>query len=266
MAPTPTLQRSHTFSFYGAFEGLEISRSDGIGRTVTAYATVYNTPVEVDGFYYIADDPFEDDYGPHLEQIRRSAFDKTIRERHLDFQVLFNHGMDIFGNPAERYAMPLGTPLKVESDARGLLTVTRYAATPLADEVIELINNGSIRGQSFRGRVINASLTPRKSESDLDLVEFTEIALKEYGPCTFPKYPEATMESVRADAIKDRIERLTPKERELLIARLSVTPSEAAASTSEPGPTPVEPPAATAPGGRSLKDLLAEQEHRRRPR
>ncbi len=267
MPPEKTLTRPHVFTRSVPLEHIAV-RSDGTGRTVEAYAAVFGVSLEVDGFYFVDPDPFEDAFGPHLEQIGRSAFDKTVRERGLDFQVLFNHGMDIFHNPAERYAMPLGTPLELKADAKGLWTVTRYAATPLADEIIELINNGSIRGQSFRGEVLDAKLTPRKSEDDLDLVEFTTIALKEYGPCTFPAYPEATIEQVRAESIIARLDQLSPKERELLIQRLQSTPPEAASSTSATGPaaggdTPT--PAGTPPEeGPSLERLLIEQAQRRR--
>lgn len=267
MTIAPALTRSHTFVRSFPLEHIAV-RSDGLGRTVEAYAAVFASPIECDGFYYVDQDPFDDEFGPHLEQIGRTAFDKTLSERGLDFQVLFNHGMDIYHNPAERYSMPLGTPIELKVDTKGLWTVTRYAATPLSDEVIELINNGSIRGQSFRGQVMDAKLTPRKSETDLDLVEFTTIALKEYGPCTFPAYPEASIEQVRAEELLARLDTLSPKERELLIQRLQSTPAEAATRTSSDGPGAAGDThelAASAPAqGPSLERLCNEQAQRRR--
>ncbi len=168
-------------------------RSGGDGRTVEAYAAVFNTEV-----------PISDQQGDYVERIAPTAFDKTLMERGTNFGVLFNHGMTIYGTPSDRGSMPIGTPVEVRADARGLFTVTRYNMTPLADEALEAIRAGSITAQSFQGRFIKSDKpTPRggfraDKAGDLTVVTRTEIAMKEYGPAVFAAYPQAAIVGVRA--------------------------------------------------------------------
>ena len=120
-------------------------RSGGDGRTVVAYASVF-TPYEV-----------RDQDGHYEERNNPALFTRTLS--HGDpsrFQVLFNHGMTIQGTPSERYAMPLGVPLDVKVDGRGLLTVVRYSKTPLGEEVLQLIRDGAIRAMSWSGQWIRS--------------------------------------------------------------------------------------------------------------
>lgn len=168
-------------------------RSGGDGRTVEAYAAVFNQPANVN-----------DQSGTYSEQIDPSAFNKTLRDKGTRFGVLFNHGMTIYGTPSDRGSMPIGTPLEVRADARGLFTVTRYNNTPLAEEALEAIKSGAIRSQSFQGRFIRSDKpTPRggfraDSNGNLPLVTRQEIDLKEYGPATFAVYEAAAITGVRA--------------------------------------------------------------------
>ena len=168
-------------------------RSGGDGRTVEAYAAVFNQPANVN-----------DSSGTYVEQIDPAAFNKTLRDKGTRFGVLFNHGMTIYGTPSDRGSMPIGTPLEVRADARGLFTVTRYNNTPLAEEALEAIKSGAIRSQSFQGRFIRSDKpTPRggfraDSSGVLPLVTRQEIDLKEYGPATFAVYEEAAITGVRA--------------------------------------------------------------------
>lgn len=165
-------------------------RSGGDGRTVEAYAAVFNTPSEI-----------RDQDGHYNEVIGRSAFDKTIAERGNKIGVFFNHGLTLHGTPSERHSMPIGTPLEVRADSRGVLTVTRYNRTQLADEVLEAINSGAITGQSFSGRMIqsNPQRGPYRARGgELPTVTRNEIALREYGPTPFPAYEDASIVGVRA--------------------------------------------------------------------
>lgn len=166
-------------------------RSSGDGRTVEAYAAVFDTPSEI-----------HDQDGHYLEVIGRNAFDKTIAERAGRFGVFYNHGLTLHGTPSDRHSMPIGTPVEVRADSRGVWTVTRYNRTPLADEVLEAIKEGAITGQSFSGRMIqsNPQRGPyRRSRSgELPTVTRSEIALREYGPTPFPAYESASIVGVRA--------------------------------------------------------------------
>lgn len=174
-------------------------RSDGEGRTVEAYAAVFDTPAEI-----------RDRDGHYLEQIDRAAFNKAINDaapagsrNSWKTKVVFNHGRDMYGNPAADFTMPLGTPLEIRADSRGLLTVTRYARTRVADDVLELIREGAITAQSFQGRFIRSDAErPRGGfapdrDGNLTLVTRQEVSLLEYGPTPFPAYSDAAVVGVR---------------------------------------------------------------------
>lgn len=203
-------------------------RSDGTGRTVVAYAAAFGVPAEIhdqDGHYY--------------ETIGPGAFDKTLADQAGRIQVFYNHGKTLYGTPSERFSMPLGTPEEITADGRGLLTVTRYNKTPLADEVLESISNGDIKGQSFSGRFIpGKNQRTRGRDGAPDTILRSEVALREYGPTPMPSYKEAAIVGVRAEELAPLLENLDPEERAELIRILS-TPNgeplpavEAAPSTS----------------------------------
>jgi HK97 family phage prohead protease len=180
--------------FTRAFPLEDISiRSGGDGRTVEAYAAVFGVEA-----------PISDADGLYKEQIAPGSFDRTLQHRGTNFGVLFNHGLTIWGTPSDRGSMPIGTPLEVRADMRGLFTVTRYNKTPLADETLEAINSGAIRSQSFRGRFLRSDKNkPRggfraASDGSLTVVTRQEIALKEYGPAVFAAYEDAAITGVRA--------------------------------------------------------------------
>ncbi len=179
-----------------SFPLLDIAiRSGGDGRTVEAYAAVWDTPVEV-----------SDGQGRYIEQISRTAFNKTIADRgSMPYPVLFNHGMTLFGTPAERYTMPIGVSVEPpKPDAYGLRTVSRYHNSDTADEALEAIKSGSITAQSFSGRFIDANpKMPRggyraDASGAFPLVTRTQFGLNEYGPAVFANYPTAVITGVRA--------------------------------------------------------------------
>lgn len=175
-----TIAATVTRSF--ALDDIRRSRT-GDGRTVEAYAAVFDSPSEI-----------TDRDGHYLEQIHRTAFNRTLSHRGTAFGVFYNHGKTLYGTASDRASVPLGTPVEVRADNRGLLTVTRYNKTPLADDVLEAIDNGDIRGQSFTGRILRS--TPergpfRSRNGELTLVTRHEVGLIEYGPTPFPAYEDA---------------------------------------------------------------------------
>src|SRR6202012_1868642 len=116
----------------------------GDGRTVEAFAAVFDQQAEI-----------SDHEGHYLEEIDRSAFNRAIDHARASrgglpgaIKVLYNHGMTIQGTPSERFSVPIGGPVEVRAEARGLLTRTRYSETPLADEILESVRAGSITSQS----------------------------------------------------------------------------------------------------------------------
>ena len=169
----------------------------GDGRTVTAYAAVFDTPTQISDFE-----------GDYIERIHPAAFNKAIRDAAPQgkrttwlTRVLFNHGMTTYGTPSDRGSMPIGTPQEIRADGRGLLTVTRYNNTPLADEALDAIKSGSITAQSFQGRFVRSDKKgPFRADKDGNLTVVTrkEVTLKEYGPAVFAAYPDAEIVGVRA--------------------------------------------------------------------
>lgn len=183
-------------------------RSGGDGRTVEAYAAVFDTSTEV-----------HDQDGHYSEVINPTAFNKTIADRGTRFGVLFNHGMTVWGTPAERYSLPIGTPVEVKADKRGLLTVTRYNNTPQADEVLEAINSGGITAYSFSGQFMRSDPALRRGQTyrpntsgTLRTVTRHEVAMREYGPATFAAYPDAAIVGVRAQQMLGQLLSAPPEQ------------------------------------------------------
>lgn len=208
------------------------------GRTVTAYAATFDEPYAV-----------RDAHGDYDEVIARTAFNRTIGLGISRVGVLYNHGMTLFGTPSEQFSKPLGSPESITAEKRGLLTVTRYNKTPLADEVLEMINNGDITAQSFRGAIVQSA--PTIMRGGRQLVRRLELGLKEYGPSPFPTNVSAEIVAVRSvlDDISDADLAAMVRER----IRISSPPAEGtgdngtADAPAVQEDTQVEPPAAEAP-------------------
>jgi len=186
-----------------------LSRAQGgDGRTVEAYAAVFNTST-----------PIRDHQGEYKEVIAPGAFKRTIDRRGNNFGVFYNHARGLHGQPSDLFSLPIGTPIEVREDGRGLVTVTRYNMNPLAEQVLESIRNGDIKGQSFSGQFITSTPAPpkfgfrRSEDGALTTVTRTEIAMKEYGPTPFPAYDEAAILGVRAALA----ELLTPEQMAYLL-------------------------------------------------
>lgn len=234
---------------------IEVSRS-GDGRTVTAYASAFDVAYEVRDFD-----------GHYDEVVDRSAFNRTIGRGVSGVKVVYNHGRTIWQTPSERYSMPLGTPVEIRAEPAGLLTVTRYAKTPLADEVLELIREGAITTQSFRGPIIR-SARPVPGANGRPVIRRLELGLKEYGPTLFPANQDAQILAVRASVLAEQVGQMSEEEREELLALLSEPPVEVSSAASEPLTEPVtdppQDPSLTPLEGPSAEVLLAANANRRR--
>jgi len=185
-----------------ALEDIHVLRSadGGDGRTVEAYAAVFGEPAEI-----------QDHEGHYIEVIDPAAFNRAIDHASRarggfpgSVKVLWNHGRDLSGAASDRFSMPIGIPVDIRAEARGLLTRTRYSETPLADEVLENIRAGSITSQSFTGRIMRSDPQLRRgdryrpdSAGNLRTVRRTELGLREYGPVLWPAYSGAEIVGVR---------------------------------------------------------------------
>jgi HK97 family phage prohead protease len=182
-------------------EDLTIIRSGdgGDGRTMEAFAAVFNTETEI-----------KDPEGHYRELIEPAAFNKRLadlkraRQGVAQVKVMFNHGRDTDGRPAAQFAMPVAVPVSIEATPRGLLTRSRFVATPLGDEVLELVRSGAVTSMSFTGRIVRSEpsrgrytrYTPDKA-GQLTTVRRMELGLREYGPVLFPAYEGAEINGVR---------------------------------------------------------------------
>lgn len=181
-----------TYSRTFELDDIEIQRG-GDGRTVTAYAAVFGQDAEI-----------RDQHGHYIERIDARAFAKTLQETRPErIGVLYNHGFDASGRPNMVGSVPIGTPLEVKADGRGLLTITRYNKSDLADAVLAAIADGQIRGQSFRGRIYKSRTA---KTGGMKTIVRTELGLKEYGPTPTPAYEGAGILAVRsASELEDMV-------------------------------------------------------------
>lgn len=167
-----------------------VIRAGGDGRTVEAYAAVFDTPTEI-----------HDQHGDYMEEIDRTAFNRTLSHGIDRIGVYYHHGMTLHGTPSDLGSVPIGRALEVRTDKRGLLTVTRYNRSELADATLEAIRNGDIRGYSFRGPIIRSNpKRPGRARpgAPLPMWRHLELGLREFGPTPTPAYVDAGILAVRS--------------------------------------------------------------------
>jgi HK97 family phage major capsid protein/HK97 family phage prohead protease len=173
-------------------------RKGGTGRDVIAYAAVWMTPAEI-----------MDQEGHYREQNLPTSMDKSIKERSSRIFSAYNHGKTLFGTPSDTWSVPIGRPIEMRADSKGLYTVTRYNTDPESDRILEAVRSGSITGMSYTGVFVSTDppLTSAFDQyrpdrnGDLTLVTRQEIALIEYGPTPTPAFEDAEIIGVRSRLI-----------------------------------------------------------------
>lgn len=225
------------------------------GRTVTAYAATFADPYPV----------FDEYDGDYDEIINRAAFKRTLGMGTAGrVQPLFNHGRTLAGTPSDKWSSPLGVALDIRAEPKGLLTVTRYSQLPHAEEALQLIKDGAITAQSFRGPIFRSN-TKRGLDGRL-LIERMELGLRDYGPAPFAVNTGAAILAVRSEIVAERLEALSDlsdEERAELARMLALGTAEMAPAEEEETPPP---PAEEAPDPGSSVDLLALAAAQRRRR
>jgi phage head maturation protease len=216
----PVVEIPLTYRRVFPLEGIEVlSRAKGgDGRTVEAYAAVFGVKTEV-----------HDQHGDYIEENHPTVFNRTISngaaKRAL---VLYNHGYDARGKSGGLPTVPLGHPVEIKADGRGLLTISRYNSSEFADTVLASIRNGDITAQSYEGPIYKSTPTrvPKVARgAQLPLVVRMEMGLRNYGPTPTPYYPDAKITAVRSAAeLAEEFGLLDEAERDKLIRALSTTP------------------------------------------
>jgi len=227
---------------------------DGTGRTVEAYAAVFDTPV-----------PIHDGDGDYIEVIDRGAFDRILTKIAPQGQranwrcgVFYNHGMTIHGSPSDQYSMPIGVPEEIKADARGLFTRTRFHKGELADTILDRIQEGSLPGYSFSGRFHRSQPSRPRSgygprpDGTLPVVRRTESTLREYGPTPFPYYPDAVITAVRADLVTAQLDQVA----EALRSGTPLDSLHGLSGAPREGDSPAEDSPELRRSGRSVKEEI----------
>lgn len=165
MSPSTNLE-------FAAF-GSELTRLElhakGNKRMMVGYASAFDFPIP----------------GDHGETIyiRQGAFKKTLKENRENIQVLYHHGAD-----AEIGSKPLGVPVEMREDRRGLWTETELADTAYNREtIVPLLESGALRAMSIGHIPMERRWNDERTE-----VEYRQILLGEYGPTPFPRNLGAT--------------------------------------------------------------------------
>jgi phage head maturation protease len=197
-------------------------RAGGDGRTVDAYATVFDVPAHI-----------RDQDGEYEEVNDRSMYNRAVADaapaggrQSWRVGVFYNHGMTIYQTPSDLYSMPVGVPLEIKPDARGLFTRTRYVAGQLGDTIIDGIREGLLTTYSVSGAYLRSDpAVPRGGfrkgrDGKMPTVRRMEATLREYGPTPFPAYPEAEVVGMRAEWAALMLSNLPPGERERLALML----------------------------------------------
>lgn len=224
-----------TISRFLAIDDLDIQRVDRKGRTVTAYAAVFDEEAEI-----------LDKHGHYMERINKAAYNRTLSHGIQRVQVFYNHGYDLTGKPNMLGAVPIATPQEIRPDGKGLLTVSRYNDGEMADAVLAAWEGGQIRGQSFTGRVYNTRKVG--SNGRLPVVERMELGLKEYGPTHSPAYEGAGLVAIRSQEDLQELVRS-------MITDMVGTPQAPSTANGTPDPGPAAPEGSPAghPGRNRIK-------------
>lgn len=173
----------------------------GSGTVVEAYATVFDQPAEI-----------RDGQGHYMEVIDRTAFDMTLARLARSpggigraVKVLYNHGKTAEGAPAPEFQVPIGVPVDIRPESRGLLTRTDYdTADAFTERILGKVKSGAINSYSFVGSIMRSDPDLRgpgdryrARNGTLQTVRRMALGLREYGPVLWPAYSGAEILGVR---------------------------------------------------------------------
>jgi HK97 family phage prohead protease len=163
-------------------------RSDGGGRTVEAYMAVFaprqGEVMDVDGHY--------------LEENATGFMTKTLAEKGLNVPVFYSHGRTIDGFPSGELSIPIGKPVDIQPDDKGIFTAVQYLDNPLADSILNGIKSRAIQGMSYSGLMLKSTRRRAATRGGLPVITRHEVKLREFGPTALPSFDDAAIVGVRA--------------------------------------------------------------------
>ena len=172
-----------THSWAGTLELRHDPDGEGDGRTLVGLAVPYDAELEVSDWW--------DDY---TEVFRKGAFAKTISDRGRPVPLLVSH---------EHRALPIGAATALSETDAGLTAAFHLSNTMRADEVLALVTDGALSGLSIGFEAVQQRITKgsaRDPAADRDLVERTEVNLREVSVCNFPAFAAAGVTGVRSSS------------------------------------------------------------------
>lgn len=122
--------------------------------------------------------------------VQPGAFSKTINERRDQIKVLYNH------------REPLGYPLHMEEDSKGLYVKAHISETSLGNDVLTLMKDGVIDRMSIGYDIIKDEYRSEGGRTDRLL---KELKLFEFSPVIFPANEMASVTGVKAAMTHDEI-------------------------------------------------------------
>ena len=177
---------------------LEVRASDtGDGRTLFGYVAKFNEDTEIHSWE-----------GDFIERIAPAAFKRTLKNSADSIQVLFNHGMD-----PQIGDKPLGRATVMKEDKIGFYAEVPLSRTSYNEDILALLEDEALRGQSFRFGVIKDQWEEPTRKGQLPVRTLLEVRLHEFGPVTFPAYL-ATSAGVRSRESFDKWNALDEEKRE----------------------------------------------------
>lgn len=144
------------------YKNIRLNRDSVEGRTVSGYASVFGNRDKVGDI------------------VQAGAFAKTLKERGKRVKVFYNH------------MYPIGMPVKIAEDEKGLYTESVLSKTARADEILELIKDGVIDEMSFAYEVIDHK--PMQNGGRI----LKELKLFEYGFVDFGANEKAQIVGVKS--------------------------------------------------------------------
>lgn len=140
--------------------------------------------------------------------ITPGAFAKTIQERFPkgDIKILWQH------------YEPLGMPIEIREDERGLYVKGRISKTALGDDALELMRDGVVNRMSIGITIVKADYDDQTGNRII-----REVKLWEFSPVTFPANEQAVITAVKhlsgmlSQAGRDEIMKVQPEESTALI-------------------------------------------------
>ena len=138
--------------------------------------------------------------------IMPGAFTKSINEAFpaKRIKVLWNHGE------------PIGMPIEMREDERGLFVKGKISKTSRGDEVLELMRDSVVDTMS-----IGFTIPAGKSELSGDVRIIREVRLMEFSPVTFAANPMAAITDVKRLGEMLRAQELSDQDKKYLASFLA---------------------------------------------